>query len=385
MHSAEPNEPSFVNSAPPANQETWRAEVALRVKGYRARRKRGDSEDALALDFGPAEAQNFAAPVTVQSAIQLPRSAARNAFDTDYYRRLNAQSLGYAPALAAEASPATELEAGLEPGYGVDELPNDGHDQLAGDPVLDLELRPAVVEESFLDRYAITAPPPEPEPVPVPAVRPQPAAAPDNLILFRRPLEPPLELAPSRDELAEPVYSRPRILEVPEDIMPAVQGSLFPEIRLDADDQEISSNTEPEFEVPLPVALVGERVFAGLTDLGVVLAAGLLFAAIAFFALPGIEHTKPFWMALGGATLLLWALYQHLFLLYAGQTLGMKMKGIRLSTFEGAVPRWSERRARARYMFVSLAAVALGFLWAMVDEDTLCWHDRLSRTFPTVE
>ena len=60
-----------------------------------------------------------------------------------------------------------------------------------------------------------------------------------NLIVFPRPLlEPPLLPQPSRDELAEPVNHRPRILEVPEDIMPAMQGSLFPEIRLDAEEPE---------------------------------------------------------------------------------------------------------------------------------------------------
>jgi hypothetical protein len=30
-----------------------------------------------------------------------------------------------------------------------------------------------------------------------------------------------------------------------------------------------------------------------------------------------------------------------------------------------------------------MAPVMLGFLWAMVDEDMLCWHDRISQTFPT--
>ena len=178
---------------------------------------------------------------------------------------------------------------------------------------------------------------------------------------------------------------RPRILEVPEDIMPAVQGSLFPEIRLDADEEEGASPREPEIEVPLPVAPLSERLMAALTDLGVVIAAGLLFAGMAWRALPGIPHAKPFWMMLGAVTVLLWAVYQHLFLLYAGRTLGMSMRGIRLSTFDGQTPQWKQRRRRARFMFISFAAVTLGFLWALVDEDALCWHDRISRTFPTAD
>jgi uncharacterized RDD family membrane protein YckC len=179
--------------------------------------------------------------------------------------------------------------------------------------------------------------------------------------------------------------NRLRILEVPEDIMPAVQGSLFPEIRLDADEQESSSPCEPKIEVALPVATISERLVASLVDLGVVLAASLLFGGMAWRALPEIPHAKPFWMVLGVVTVLFWAVYQHLFLLYAGRTLGMSLRGIRLSTFDGRVPEWGQRSRRARSMFVSFAPVTLGFLWALVDEDELCWHDRISQTFPTSE
>jgi uncharacterized RDD family membrane protein YckC len=124
---------------------------------------------------------------------------------------------------------------------------------------------------------------------------------------------------------------------------------------------------------------------ASLTDLAMVSAAGLLFAGMAYRALPDIPHSKPFWMAMGAVTLLLWAVYQHMFLLYAGRTPGMSMRGIRLSTFDGRVPRWKQRGCRARFMFVSCASVTLGFLWALIDEDELCWHDRISQTFPTNE
>jgi uncharacterized RDD family membrane protein YckC len=218
-------------------------------------------------------------------------------------------------------------------------------------------------------------------PVAAPALPP-----PGNLIVFPRPLlEPPLVPQPSRDELAEPVNSRPRILEVPEDIMPAMQGSLFPEIRLDADEPEVRASREPEIEVPLRVVPVSARLMAGLTDAAVVMAAEALFGAIACRALPEVPHTKPFWMMLGGLTVLLWAVYQHLFLLYGGRTVGMHMRGIHLSTFDGRVPEWAERRRRARFLCLSLASVSLGFLWALVDEDTLCWHDRLSQTFPTLD
>jgi uncharacterized RDD family membrane protein YckC len=383
MQSSEPIVPRDVsNHQTDENDETWRDEVASRVNSYRARRKR--SSDAPNLDFGAAVGSDT---LEVPSGeLRIPVHPSHVAFDTNYYRRMNAQSLGdsggtmgatVAAALAKnllEGEP--ETKTGIEPSS---ELPQEANDDLA----LDLEICPTeAAVDSYLDRYSISEPEPEAEAVitpPAPVVQ-------GNLIVFRRPLlEPPLAPQPSYDELAEPMNRRPRILEVPEDIMPPVQGSLFPEIRLDTDEQEASSKREPEIEVPLPVAPVAERFVASLLDLAVVMAAGLLFGWMALRALPEIPHNKPFFLMLGAATVLLWAVYQHLFLLYAGRTPGMAMRGIRLSAFDGRTPTWKQRLSRALFIFISFASVNLGFLWALVDEDTLCWHDRISRTFPTRE
>lgn len=411
MQSSEPIEHSQVNDhrQPALADESWRAEVAARVKSYRSHgRRNGDAENAPTLDFGPAmnasgpegrsrRPQNNPSPVIQRS--EGPRTPERAVFDTNYYRQRNAESMAQIPVIEGAVAPAAisteELEgqfefvsansdAGLPGAEQFDSVANPPCDEADDSTVLDLEIRPVEAADTVLDRYCISA---EAEPAqPVPPSAPQDAApAQGNLLVFRRPsLEPPLLPQPSRDELAEPINNRPRILEVPEDIMPAVQGSLFPEIRLDVDEQE-SSNREPKIEVPLPVAAVSARVMAALTDMGVVLAAGLLFAAMAWRALPDIPHTKPFWMGMGAVTLVFWTVYQHLFLLYAGRTLGMSMRGIRLSTFDGRVPAWKQRARRARSMLVSFAPVTLGFLWALVDEDTLCWHDRISQTFPTSE
>ncbi len=432
MHSDDSTQSSFVNDPRQAvANEAWRTEVASRVCSYRARRKSGNAgANSPSLDFNPASgaqtlgtksfaaqspsAQNAVSPnissgshaggQAASSRVASPgaeaRNPARNAFDTNYYRRLNAAAMAQSSSIllgatVAAPAPAQEHEAEIavesEP-KSERESDDSLRDLLLSDticdpassvehPALDLEIRPAVAPDSSLDRYCISAPPlPEPE-------RETPAApSQGNLIVFPRSLlEPPLLPQPSRDELAEPMHRRPRILEVPEDIMPVVQGSLFPEIRLDGDVEEGASSPEPEIESLLQVAPVSARLMAGLTDLGVVITAGVLFAGIAFRALPGIPHAKPFWMGLGVVTLLLWAVYQQLFLLYAGRTVGMSMRGIRLSTFDGRTPQWMQRRRRARFMFISFAAVALGFLWALVDEDALCWHDRISRTFPTLQ
>jgi uncharacterized RDD family membrane protein YckC len=411
MHSAQPEDSNLVNdvSQSVTEQDAWRALVSSRVSRYRALRKPKSSAGANlpALDFGPASEPPSPDSADVirhalasrQTEAGTSARASRGAFDTNYYRRLNAESLNAGPysqgssALQGAMATAPMNEPEAESALMSTEIAED----LNEPQMIDLELRPEVSGDPGLDRYCIAAPEPEMavdlEPVaeaqteieiePEPAPKPEPLTQ-GNLIVFRRPLiEPPLVPQPSRDELAEPMHNRPRILEVPEDIMPAVQGSLFPEIRLDSNESESSAPREPEIEVPLAVAQVGDRLMAGLLDAGVVMAATVLFAAIAWTGLPGVPHTKPFFMIIGAVSLLLWAVYQHLFLLYAGRTVGMSLRGIRLSTFDGHTPEWKQRSSRARFMFISMASVMLGFLWAMVDEDMLCWHDRISRTFPT--
>jgi hypothetical protein len=58
----------------------------------------------------------------------------------------------------------------------------------------------------------------------------------------------------------------------------------------------------------------------------------------------------------------------------------MRITELDLRTFEAApVPR-RKRRWRAIAMMVSAMSLGMGFLWAVIDEDGLCWHDRISRT-----
>jgi uncharacterized RDD family membrane protein YckC len=80
--------------------------------------------------------------------------------------------------------------------------------------------------------------------------------------------------------------------------------------------------------------------------------------------------------------LMLWTLYQYIFLVYGAATPGMRLVRLGLVTFEGEpVPR-SLRRWRAAAMLMSATALGLGYLWALIDEQGLCWHDRITRTCP---
>src|SRR5208283_5867029 len=80
---------------------------------------------------------------------------------------------------------------------------------------------------------------------------------------------------------------------------------------------------------------------------------------------------------------LLWAIYQYLLVVYAGRTVGMQLAAIRLTTFKGGRPSLRHRRNRVLGLYLSTASLVMGLLWALVDVDALCWHDRISGTYLT--
>lgn len=73
--------------------------------------------------------------------------------------------------------------------------------------------------------------------------------------------------------------------------------------------------------------------------------------------------------------------YYVLFFTLARTTPGMLYAQLRLSTFEGHMPTRAQRWRRLAAMLVSVLPVGLGVAWSIFDEDQLCWHDRLSRTY----
>jgi uncharacterized RDD family membrane protein YckC len=52
-----------------------------------------------------------------------------------------------------------------------------------------------------------------------------------------------------------------------------------------------------------------------------------------------------------------------------------------IHNLEGAHPTTQEAFLRAFGYLVSITALMLGFLWALLDSEGLTWHDRMSGTF----
>jgi hypothetical protein len=81
------------------------------------------------------------------------------------------------------------------------------------------------------------------------------------------------------------------------------------------------------------------------------------------------------------ALILIGILYQAFFLMIAMSTPGMMYARISLCTFDDENPTRVQLRDRIGALLISLLPVGLGFAWSVFDEDRLCWHDRISRTY----
>lgn len=150
---------------------------------------------------------------------------------------------------------------------------------------------------------------------------------------------------------------------------------------------EAHAQDEPEGEeAPAPqlapeLAPFGRRLMAALVD-GAIIGCMGIGSALAVAA--GIGHPPAARIvALVAALALLLAgmIYQTLFLTLAEGTPGMRCARISLCTFDDQIPTSAQLRSRLGAMLLSVVPVGLGIAWALFDDDHLCWHDRLSRTY----
>ncbi len=132
-----------------------------------------------------------------------------------------------------------------------------------------------------------------------------------------------------------------------------------------------------------PVAIPMHRAMAAALDASVVLMAVAVFVGI--FSLAGghvvfTTRTAPLFLGVVAAILFL---YKFLWCMAAGDTPGMRWTRITLVDFDGKVPDVSQRLSRMASGWLSFLAAGMGLIWALVDDETLTWHDHISRTFPT--
>lgn len=182
---------------------------------------------------------------------------------------------------------------------------------------------------------------------------------------------------PPPDQLAEPVMDRPRILEVPEVAPPppALGGILIEP----AQKQELEKR--PGIDIPLQSAPLRLRLLASMIDGIIVALASALFGFI-FWKVSSIRppHLQTIALAAGIACIL-WAAYQYLLIVYSGSTPGLRAARLELTRFDGSPARRSLRRWRVLASYLSFASLGMGYAWLFLDEDALCWHDRITHTY----
>jgi uncharacterized RDD family membrane protein YckC len=131
------------------------------------------------------------------------------------------------------------------------------------------------------------------------------------------------------------------------------------------------------------VASLPERRRAALLDTVLLLFSYGGMLAL-FTALGGHLGFNKIDAAVTGATLaLFYAQYFALFTFFGGSTPGMMLRGIRVVGFDGRVPTSRQMAWRSFGYLISAGTFFLGFLWALWDDDHLCWHDRISQTYLT--
>ena len=310
--------PGPAEPQPPADPDAWRREVAARLSHYRARRHtRGPRYPSLQLKFETE--QSFTAPEPT-----LPSADLVNREKANHLQMAGAPRITLAePSVCSSNNPPTS-----PPNY----LPSY------------LRILPAAITEATAKVIEFAS------------YNPAPRAF---------------------DELAEPVLDRPRIIETPELVPPppALGGILIEPV------EEPANERRPGFEIPLQAAPMSRRLAASAVD-AVLVMSGL--AAFAYVFLRLNAELPPLGKIAGAGALLiglLWSVYQYLLLVYSGTTPGLKLAKLELQHFDGSPVPLRIRRWRVLTSVLSGLSLGLGYAWCFLDEDRLCWHDRITRTY----
>jgi uncharacterized RDD family membrane protein YckC len=144
----------------------------------------------------------------------------------------------------------------------------------------------------------------------------------------------------------------------------------------------LSTTVEAVVSCDSPVAPTVLRAIAGAIDFSFVLMGYGMFLAL-YFALGGeFSWNRLNIEVFGGALLLIGFAYGLIWTLAGADTAGIRITGLRLTTFEGFPLERKHRVMRFLGGCLSLCTL-VGHLWSLADEESLTWHDHMSRTFPT--
>jgi uncharacterized RDD family membrane protein YckC len=164
--------------------------------------------------------------------------------------------------------------------------------------------------------------------------------------------------------------------------VPEGQGSLEFLQPLPVKPRTLSTSVEAVIYCEAPVAAILHRAVAAALDWSMVLIGYWLFLMAFYLGGGDFVLNKTNLMVFGGMFLLIAFTYGVLWTLAGAETAGMRWTRLRLTTFEGFPPDGKQRWLRFAAACLSRSTL-IGLLWALADEESLTWHDHISRTFPT--
>lgn len=300
--------------------EAWRHEIVSRVQQHRARRRQPDPR-AMRLDFSGDTPHSFGA-LASDSALPPP--------------------------------PARFAEIVLEPSRVQEPRPEP---KIIRFPRTQATFIPTI-EEVTLDELELAVP------------------APESPRIMEAEAEPVGEMLV---EAAEAEYAEAYPAQVQSAAsLEAEQLNLLPsfaDIRLES---EVAVDDELE-AIPRP-APMQQRFISGLVDVAIVaVATGAFIFTFAELAeeIPQSRMTWVFMLAAGG---IFWAVFQYIFLTFRRSTPGMNVAQLELCSFAGMKTTAQARQTRALASALSGFSMGLGYAWALMDEDRMGWHDRISQT-----
>jgi uncharacterized RDD family membrane protein YckC len=227
-----------------------------------------------------------------------------------------------------------------------------------------------------------------------------PVALPANLIEFPRQLVAPRKSRPRHAEgpLREKADTAPsaaqlRIFEVEANQISSTPLAASAEFVESAIPEWSSIHLDPTPAVdpgaheaaalftPPQTAHVSLRLMAATVDACLIGAAFFAFVAAAAVTTSELPTGLNAVTAAAGTILLLFLFYRTLFFTFSDATPGMRYARIGLCTFSDDNPTRSAMRRRTWAILLSAASLGIGCLWALLDDDRLSWHDRISRMY----
>ena len=134
-----------------------------------------------------------------------------------------------------------------------------------------------------------------------------------------------------------------------------------------------------------PVALPEHRAIAAFLDFSMIAIALCLLLLPLVFTPAGDLLTMESLPVVMTAALLLGFAYKMLWVMLETDSPGMRWSSVRVLNFDGQRPTREQRMARLFAGSLSFLAAGLGLVWALADEESLTWHDHISKTFVSTD